>query len=167
MIMSSRQFLFLQINKIYNYTDKLFIAFCQYKMSLFKFIGFILFFIHLHWGSVQIPFFHFEISQTESTARVIIFTVTFLSLMYILPKLLEKIFSKFLSFESALNNQALQAESSLLKGCIYCTPINRASIIKIQFNEGLGNFPPPTIPELWNIFQNQLCCFFGKINIQM
>ena len=36
MIMSSRQFVFLQINKIHNYTNILFITFWKYKMSLFK-----------------------------------------------------------------------------------------------------------------------------------
>ena len=63
-------------------------------MSLFKFVGFGLFFVRLHGVSVQIPFFHFEISYTESVTKVIFFTVALLSLMYILPKLLEKIFSK-------------------------------------------------------------------------
>ena len=38
----------------------MFITFCQYEMSFFKFIGFALFFVRLRGGTVQIPFFHFE-----------------------------------------------------------------------------------------------------------
>ena len=93
-IMSSRQFAFSWINKIQNYANILTISFCQYKMSLFKFICSGLFFVRLRGGSVQIPFFHLEISQTESVSKVILFTVTLLSLMYILPILFEKIFLK-------------------------------------------------------------------------
>ena len=56
-------------------------------MPLFKFIGFGLFFVRPRGGSVQLSFIHFEISQIESIAKVILFTVTLLSLMYILPNL--------------------------------------------------------------------------------
>ena len=41
-------------------------------MSLFQFIGFGLFFVHLRGGSVQIPIFRLEISSTESVAKVIL-----------------------------------------------------------------------------------------------
>ena len=37
----------------------------------------------------------------------------------------------------------------------------------MQFNEGLGSCPPPIIPELWKIIQNQLRCFLGKINTEI
>ena len=43
------------------YTNILIITFCQYKMSLFKFIGFGVFFVRLRGGSVQISFFHLQI----------------------------------------------------------------------------------------------------------
>ena len=56
--------------------------------------------------------------------------------MYILPKLLEKIFSNFLSFNSVLTNYALQPKISLLKGDIYCTPIDRVSI-KTAIQQGV------------------------------
>ena len=40
----------------------MFIPFCRYEMSFFKFIGFGLYFVRLRGGTVQIPFFDFETS---------------------------------------------------------------------------------------------------------
>ena len=48
---------------------------------------------------------------------------------------------------------------------VYFTLINRA--IKIWFNKGSGSFLRPTIPKLWKILQNEVCCFLDKINTQI
>ena len=45
-------------------------------MSLFKFIGFGLFFVCVRGGSMHIPFFHLEISQIEGVLKVILFSHT-------------------------------------------------------------------------------------------
>ena len=50
---------------------------------------------------------------------------------------------------------------------IYCKSIDRA--LKMQFNEGSDNFPPPIIPELWKDFLKQIVLFWAKnkcINIR-
>ena len=53
---------------------------------------------------------------------------------------------------------------------VYCTPIDRA--LGIWFNEGLGSFLRPTIPELWTmlwVFVKSIVLFFGQnkyINIR-
>ena len=93
-IMSCRQFVFLLINKIHNYANILFITFCQYKMSLFKFIGLGLLFVRLRGGSVKIPFFSPWNLLNWKCCKVILLTVTLLSLMYISQIIFEKTFSK-------------------------------------------------------------------------
>ena len=93
--------------------------------------------------------------------KVLLFTVTLLSLTYILPKFLEKILSKFLSFDSTLNNQAIQAKISLLKGDIYYTPVDIVSI-KNAIQRGIGQLSTTSHSRVMKDFLESIMLFFEK-----
>ena len=96
MVAIRKQFaVFLKKNKMYNNRNIL-LLFDNWKCHFGLFLN-------VYLGK-ECRFLSLKILLTEIVMKVILFTATFLSSMYILAKRFPKFYSKFPFFDSALNN---------------------------------------------------------------